>query len=104
MVGRQVDAIDLPPDTTITTLVRDGEVIMAHHDTVIEADDHVILFLLDKRRVPDVEQLFQMVPEVHFTHGDVHRSLRRSQYLTDVRSGGGSPRRRPPPRPPPGSR
>ena len=64
VIGRQVGAIDLPPETTITTLVRDGEVIMAHHDTVIAAGDHVILFLLDKRRVPDVEQLFQMVPEV----------------------------------------
>ena len=66
VIGRQVDAIDLPPDTTITTLVRDGEVVMAHHDTVIEADDHVILFLLDKRRVPDVEQLFQITTEMHY--------------------------------------
>ena len=33
---------------------------MAHHDTVIEAGDHVILFLLDKKRVPEVEQLFQV--------------------------------------------
>ena len=65
VIGRQVGDIDLPPDTTITTLVRDSEVIMAHHDTVIEADDHVILFLLDKRRVPDVEQLFQVTTEMH---------------------------------------
>ena len=60
VVGRQVGAILLPPDTTITTLVRKDEVIMAHHDTVIEAGDHVILFLLDKKRVPEVEQLFQV--------------------------------------------
>ena len=66
MVGREVATVDLPPDTTITTLVRDGEVIMAHHDTVIEADDHVILFLLDKRRVPDVEKLFQITTEMHY--------------------------------------
>ena len=30
------------------------------HDTVIEADDHVILFLIDKKRVPEVERLFQV--------------------------------------------
>ena len=64
VIGQQVDAIELPPGTTITTLVRDGEVIMAHHNTVIEAGDHVILFLLDKRRVPDVERLFQVTTEV----------------------------------------
>ncbi|MBS1222879.1 MAG: trkA, partial [Proteobacteria bacterium] len=33
-------------------------VIICHHDTVIEADDHVILFLIDKKRVPEVERLF----------------------------------------------
>ena len=33
---------------------------MAHHDTVIEAKDHVILFLRDKRRVTEVERLFQV--------------------------------------------
>jgi len=66
VIGRQVDAIDLPPDTTITTLVRDGKVVMAHHDTIIEADDHVILFLLDKRRVPDVEKLFQITTGMHY--------------------------------------
>ena len=60
VVGRQVGAILLPPDTTIATLVRKDEVIMAHHDTVIEAGDHVILFLLNKKRVPEVERLFQV--------------------------------------------
>jgi trk system potassium uptake protein TrkA len=33
---------------------------MAHHDTVIEAEDHVIMFLVDKNKVPDVERLFQV--------------------------------------------
>jgi trk system potassium uptake protein TrkA len=35
-------------------------VIIAHHDTIIETEDHVILFLTDKRRIPDVERLFQV--------------------------------------------
>ena len=33
---------------------------MAHHDTVIQAEDHVILFLRDKRRVAEVERMFQV--------------------------------------------
>ena len=60
VVGRSVEQINLPAETTITAIVRGDEVIIAHHDTVIKADDHVILFLVDKRRVPEVERLFQV--------------------------------------------
>ncbi len=60
VVGRRVEEIKLPPGTTIGAVVRGDQVIIAHHDTVIATDDHVILFLVDKRRVPDVERLFQV--------------------------------------------
>ena len=60
LVGRRIEKIRLPPGTTIGAIVRGEEVIMAHHDTVIEQDDHVILFLVDKRRAPEVERLFQV--------------------------------------------
>jgi trk system potassium uptake protein TrkA len=60
VVGRRIDEIDLPPGTTIGAMVRGEDVLIAHHDTVIEANDHVILFLVDKRRVPEVERLFQV--------------------------------------------
>ena len=40
--------------------MRGDQVIIAHHDTVIETEDHVILFLTDKRRITDVERLFQV--------------------------------------------
>jgi trk system potassium uptake protein TrkA len=38
----------------------DYEVLIAHHDTIIEPDDHVIVFAVNKRTVPDVEKLFQV--------------------------------------------
>lgn len=60
VVGRAVEDVKLPPGTTIGAIVRGDEVLMAHHDTVIEADDHVILFLVDKKRIADVEKLFQV--------------------------------------------
>jgi trk system potassium uptake protein TrkA len=60
VVGRRVDKIKLPPGTTIDAIVRGEEVIMAHHDTVIEPEDHVILFLTDKKRITAVEKLFQV--------------------------------------------
>ena len=39
---------------------REPEVIMPHHDTVIQANDHVIVFMPRKRMVRDVEKLFQV--------------------------------------------
>jgi trk system potassium uptake protein TrkA len=35
-------------------------VIIAHHDTVIEPGDHVIVFVVNKRMVSKVEKLFQV--------------------------------------------
>ena len=60
VVGRAVGEIRVPPGTTIDALVRGEEVVIAHHDTVIEAGDHVILFLIDKKRIAEVERLFQV--------------------------------------------
>jgi trk system potassium uptake protein TrkA len=60
VVGRSLDKLPLPPDTSIGAIVRGGQVIMAHHDTVIEAEDHVILLVSDKKRVREVERLFQV--------------------------------------------
>ena len=76
VVGRRVEEIDLPKGTTIGAIVRrhergsgrggagetayDHEVIIAHHDTIIEPDDHVIVFVVNKRMVSKIEKLFQV--------------------------------------------
>lgn len=60
VVGRRLDQIELPEGTTIGAIVRGEEVIIAHSDVVIESDDHAILFVLDKKRIPEVERLFQV--------------------------------------------
>lgn len=62
VVGRAVGDIKLPPGTTIGAIVRGEEVLIAHDRTVIEQDDHVVMFLVDKKYVPDVETLFQPSP------------------------------------------
>jgi len=60
VVGREIENIKLPPGTTIGAIVRGEEVLIAHRDTVVEAEDHVIMFLVDKKRISDVERLFQV--------------------------------------------
>jgi trk system potassium uptake protein TrkA len=58
VVGRKVEEIGLPEGTSIGAIVRGDDVIMAHHDTVVEAEDHAILFLSDRRHLEAVERLF----------------------------------------------
>ncbi|HKL61903.1 MAG TPA: Trk system potassium transporter TrkA, partial [Woeseiaceae bacterium] len=60
VVGRRIEDIPIPRGTNIAALVRDEQVIFAHHDTEVQADDHVILFMTDRRRIEDVEELFQV--------------------------------------------
>lgn len=68
LVGRRIEQINLPKGATIGAIVREvgtGEnrktdVIMAHHETLIEAEDHVIVFVNNKRMLPQVEKLFQV--------------------------------------------
>jgi trk system potassium uptake protein TrkA len=60
VVGRKIEDIDLPRGTNIITIVRSDQVIIAHHDTVIETDDHVILFMTDRRKIDRLENLFQV--------------------------------------------
>jgi trk system potassium uptake protein TrkA len=60
VVGRRIEEIDLPKGATIGAIVRGDEVIVAHHDTLIQAEDHVIVFVTEKRMVTKVEKLFQV--------------------------------------------
>ncbi len=79
IVGRRIDQVEWPRGVTVAALVRNfdkalvvgqtdewtsitryGEVVIAHHDTVIEPEDHVIVFCTRKKLVKKVEQLFQV--------------------------------------------
>ncbi len=59
-VGRRIEEIDLPNGAAIAAIVRGDEVVMAHHDTVVQAEDHVIVFVTDKKQLPKVEKLFEV--------------------------------------------
>jgi trk system potassium uptake protein TrkA len=58
VVGKRVEDIKLPVGTSIGCIVRGEQVIMAHHDTIVQADDHVILFITDRRHIEQVERLY----------------------------------------------
>jgi trk system potassium uptake protein TrkA len=64
LVGRRVEQVAWPAGVSVGAIVRgegrDQQVLMPHHDTVIEADDHLVIFIPHKRQVREVERLFQV--------------------------------------------
>lgn len=65
VVGKAIKDIKLPPGTTIGAIVRGTEVLIAHSNTLIIEEDHVVLFLVNKRYINDVEKLFQEIGRAH---------------------------------------
>ena len=60
VVGKRIEEIDLPKGASIAALVRGNDVVMAHHETVVQAEDHAIVFVTDKKQLPRVEKLFEV--------------------------------------------
>ena len=60
VVGRRLDEIKLPPGTTIGALIRGESILMASQEIIVQANDHIIMLVTDKRYVPAVEKLFQV--------------------------------------------
>ncbi|MCY4472429.1 MAG: Trk system potassium transporter TrkA [Kistimonas sp.] len=60
VVGKAIGDIELPCGTTIGAIVRGNDVFIAHDDIQVEENDHVVLFLTDKKKLTDVEKLFRV--------------------------------------------
>lgn len=60
VIGRKIGDIKLPLGTIIGAIVRQEEVIITDENHTIEPDDHVILFVTNKRHISEVEKLFQV--------------------------------------------
>lgn len=61
VVGLRVDQVTLPDGVILGALIREGEVIPVHHDTVFAEGDHVVMFALDKKLIKDIENYFQPI-------------------------------------------
>ncbi len=60
VVGQKVDDLPLPKGSTIGAVVRGDEVLILEKDVVVESDDHVIIFVSDKKHISKVEALFEV--------------------------------------------
>lgn len=60
VIGKGVREIPFPPGTGVGAIVRDEQVIIPNVNTIIEPEDHVIIFMDNKSCISDVEALFQV--------------------------------------------
>ncbi|CDF97665.1 Trk system potassium transporter TrkA [Avibacterium paragallinarum] len=59
VIERKISDIKLPPTVTIGAILRDEEIIIARKNVVIKANDHIVVYISDKKHLPEVEKLFQ---------------------------------------------
>ena len=60
VVGKPIEEIILPSGSYITAVVSSqGEIRAVHHTTVIQPDDHVIVFISNREAVAEIETLFE---------------------------------------------
>ncbi|MEM9101303.1 MAG: Trk system potassium transporter TrkA [Pseudomonadota bacterium] len=60
VVGRAIGDLNLPAGASIGALVRGEKVLIAHDNVVIQEDDHVVMFLVNRNMINEIEKLFQV--------------------------------------------
>lgn len=60
VVGQQISQIKLPPECSIAAVIRSNQILLQIDDLILQAEDHVILLVMNKRYIRHVEQLFQV--------------------------------------------
>ena len=62
VIGRMVEQIKMPKGSFLGAIVRevDGEniALMAHHDLIINNNDHLIVFVSNRKIISDIEKMF----------------------------------------------
>ena len=60
IVGKRISQLKLPSSIVVGAIVREDNVLLANHDLEIESDDHVIIFIFDRKEIPKIEKMFQV--------------------------------------------
>ena len=60
LVGKKISQLELPDSALIGAIVRNNNVLLANDDFMIETDDHVIIFVLEKKDIANIEKMFQV--------------------------------------------
>ena len=64
VIGRKISDLKLPMGTIVGAILRGKDVIVAKKDVVVQEGDHVVIYVAEKKSIPEVEKLFQ--PSIFF--------------------------------------
>ncbi|URL06385.1 Trk system potassium transporter TrkA [Avibacterium sp. 21-595] len=59
IIGRKISEIKLPTGVIIGAILRGEDVMVARKGLVIEENDRIVVYVSDKKYIPEVEKLFQ---------------------------------------------
>ncbi len=59
LIGKRLEDVSLPYGVTIGALIRQDKVMIAHRYLIIEPEDHLIFFVLERNNIEAVEKLVQ---------------------------------------------
>ncbi|MCW9717393.1 Trk system potassium transporter TrkA [Avibacterium sp. 21-599] len=59
VIGRKISEIKLPAGAIIGAILRGEDVMIARKGVVIEENDRIVVYVSDKKYIPEVEKLFQ---------------------------------------------
>jgi trk system potassium uptake protein TrkA len=62
IIGQKIIAIKtkLPDKTSIGAIIRDTKMIIPTDDDILQDQDHLIIFLMDKNQINNLEKLLQV--------------------------------------------
>ena len=60
LVGKKISELELPKSIIIGAIVRENEVLLTNEDIEVIAEDHVIIFALNRKELPIIEKMFQV--------------------------------------------
>jgi len=60
VIGKRITDLDLPKGASIGAVVREQEILVSDPDVVIEAEDHVLVFVPSRDQVRQIEKIFQV--------------------------------------------
>lgn len=60
VVGQKVSDIKLPPECNLAAVIRSNQVLLNTEQLILQAEDHAIILVMNKRYIRHVEQLFQV--------------------------------------------
>jgi trk system potassium uptake protein TrkA len=60
VVGKRIIDLKFPKEVRVGAVIRNGKLLISSPESVIESDDHVVLFLSNKKAVNHIENLFQV--------------------------------------------